>query len=883
MRREALRLWAKQFRADPWVVLALAVLILAASFVMAAVPRLMSVTADRQLAEAVTSLSAYQRDPAATWTLPQPETQFARDTGYPWPAIIDGAEQLRQDQHPALRRVLQEPQVIATVGPAVVTPAPEDTRFYETRVQPMLSPRITEVMDLVEGQWPEATYELPHTVVFDAEVAAEVGYGVGDVIGETLEIVGLVRPKDPADPRWDFYDPGAAVGLDSNPNRGVAALVSAYLAPDHVGSLVDYSVTQVRYQLWYPVSTQGIAGGTDVVQLQAELTNLLARNVTLIPGDEAQFRAALDVRFESQLGTTLERVTDQQRATVALVAVVAAGPVGVAAAVTVLGAQLAVLRRRRSLGLAIARGASPEQLRWLIGIEATMFAVPAALIGHLLAAWLVPGVSPWWQPVITVLLAAAVPAALIAAIRRPDDRSRHDLSSNGTRRRWAAEIAVVALTAAATFQLLRRDAENSASLDVLGAATPILLALSTCVIVMRLYPIPLAALSRVLRRGRGLTAHLGSARALRDPAGGLVPALAVVLGATVAVLSTVLLSTVTRGTETAIWTENGAALRISGPSLSDETMAEIRAIDGVSAAGRLTEAGSNRELHSDGVVTGVQVWVAEDELAEVWATSDIVSPPGAFFREGTVTLVTGGTTPELTGQVDLGILGRAQVVGHIESLPGSPATRGNWVLTTESDWRAAGGPLPSSNIGLIRIDAGADQEAVEAALVEVTGSGMITDVQSRLSAHLDSTVVQWLTAVFVAAAVLTSLLTVLALVVVQIMGGPSRAELLAVLRTLGASPREVRGIVAWELGPVVVTSLLVGSGLGVAISRLLVESLDLSSLTGGAVAPQLFLDPVLLLIVLASVVLTAALAVLLSAWLAGRTNLAQALRIGEQR
>lgn len=877
-----LRLWLRQFRADPWVVLALALLVLAAAFVMTGVPRLLSVASDRQLEDAVGSLSAYQREPVGTWTMPQPPTSMAQDNAGLWPLLLEGADRIREDQRPLLRNALQTPQILATAGPLLPSPPPEGSRFYEVEFQPVVSPSLTQVMSLTAGRWPAATYESPHEVVVSSDVAELVGFSVGDRLQDDFEIVGLVSAIHPDDPRWEYHDLGAQTGFEVDANRGEKALIWAYLAPDHTGSLVDYTVTQVRYTMWLPIVVEDIRG-VDVIQLQSELTNLLARRAILLTAEESPTGTAVEVGFDSLLGPTLERVIAQQRATISLIAVVAAGPVGVAAAVVVLGAQLAVLRRRRTLDLALARGAAPEQLRFLSAIEAAVLTLPAAIIGHLLAVALLPGVSPMLQPVVTAVLAAAAPVALVVAVRHRDPRARRDLSRNGTRARWAAEIALVAVSMAATLQLLRRDGTPSASLDVLGAATPVLLALSACVLVMRLYPMPLSALAGWVRRGRGMTGFVGSSRALRDPAGGVWPTLAVVLGTTVAVLSTVLLSTVTRGTEVAMWTENGGDIRISGPRLTDDVVEQLRGVDGVAEVGRVTEAGSNRELIADGQITSVRIWVADDELAAVWQEPSISAPPPDFFDSPGPVIVTGGGTPPVDGPLALGVLGDAHSVGHLTTLPGSPTTRGDWILVRSSHWLAAGGSLPPSTLGLVQLNADADAALVQEQFREIIGAGMFTDVDSRLDAHLNSPVVQTLTIAFIAATALTSALTMAALVVVQLMGGPSRAELLAVLRTLGASSRQTRGIVAWELGPVLVVSLLVGALLGIGIGRLLVAGLDLSSLTGGTMAPRMFLDPWWLAGVLAAVVSAVALAILLSAHLAGRTNLAQALRIGEQR
>src|SRR5690606_17827578 len=171
-------------------------------------------------------------------------------------------------------------------------------------------------------------------------------------------------------------------------------------------------------------------------------------------------------------------------------------------------------------------------------------------LGHVLARVLLPGGAGWQEWLVTAAVAAAPAVALAASV---DDASllqtRRDLSRRSSSRwRWVVEAAVVALAGLATWRLLDRgsrgDDPGTSGVDLLAAATPVLLALAACVVALRLYPVPLSALTRVLRGRRSLTPFLGAARALRDPAGGLVPTLAVVLGTTIALVSAVLLTTV---------------------------------------------------------------------------------------------------------------------------------------------------------------------------------------------------------------------------------------------------------------------------------------------------------------------------------------------------
>lgn len=899
MTGDVVRLWWRQFRSEAWVVLALAVLILVSTFLLVAVPRAMAEVADRQLEQQVEALSSFQRDVSATWSLtgmPLEQLGWLGEDGNEdmqgefqlWPVQIEGAERLRQEQPPTLRQVLQPARFVAritTLGSRAAWVPPLDTGFYEASVEPVINPQLPDDMELVAGEWPEVALRAPFPVVMAAEAAARLHLEVGDVVADTYRLTGLVEAADPQDTRWEAFDVGNRLTVVADPNRGEAGQAWVYLAPSHPGSLEAQTTTTVRVQMWYPVDTADITSGADVAQLQTELTNMLARSHSLLDPETPTALRPITAQFDSRLGGTLEMVISQQRAAAALVALVAVGPLGVAAALMTLGAQLGMLRRESTLELLAARGAAPEHLRTLIWIEGALFALPAALAGHLLARVAVDGTSPWWQWLVTVVVALAAPAALVLALGRPGRRGRADLSWRGGRWRLVAELGVVTLAAAATWQLLARDHTRGGGVDVLAAATPVLCALAAGMLALRLYPVPLAAMARVFKRSTGLTAHLGAARAVREPAGGFLPTLAVLLGTTIAIISVVLLGTVNRGAEVSAWTDVGGDIQVSGPRMSDEVMEQIRGIEGVVEAGRITQTASSRELQADGDLTSVRVWVADEAVGQVWQASPRVEapPPEVFTRALSPHLVTGGLTPPHEGPVTLGQLGEATGVGHAAAIPGVSFTAGTWVLVSQEAWESAGGTTPPSTLAVVSVSSDADASSVAEAVRAAAGGGLVTVAEQRLAANSEGAVVQALEVAFVGAAGITVALTVLALVVVQLMGAPGRAQLLAILRTLGLRPGESRALMAWEVGPLVVTALVMGAVLGVGIGAVMVGTLDLAGLTGGSTQPSLHLDVPALLGVFVLVLATVGLAVVVSAWFGGRTSLAAALRIGEQR
>lgn len=913
----------RQFTADPWVSLALALLVALVSLLVTAVPRALEDVQARQLAQDVGALSALQRDVTGSWGTTVERPNALDEAGAPvdaWAPFIDGAERVRLAQPEPLRSLLQPAQLHSYLTHEITTVPPLESTYYEATVTVYADPQLEQLVELVDGEWPElrgsggsagtppgvrgdptqpdptqgddGSADLVPVLVL-AQAAEELHWEIGDEIAGGLELAGTYAPVDPDDPRWQHVPNATRMGILADPNRGEAGQVTAYLNPGNRGSLGQPA--SVRTQVWYAVDPAAVTTGrVDTVLVRQQLTRMLAQQHVLVEaGDPAlgMLEGAQVPAFTTELTGALDAIARQQRATSSLLAVVAAGPLGVAAAVTALGARLVVQRRRPALAMTLARGASPRQLRRLIALEGAALGVPAALLGHLIARMLLPGPARWWEWLLTAVV-ALVPALTLAASL--DDASllqqRSDLSARGRSRwRWVVEVAVLALAGLATWRLLDREARGDdaaeSGIDVLAAATPLLLALAACALALRLYPLPLAALTRVLRRRPSLTPFLGAARALRDPAGGLVPALAVVLGTSVALVSAVLLTTVTRGAETAAWQGNGAAVRVSGPAVDDALVQQLGEVEGVSAVARLSDLGSRQDLALGPDRTSVRVLIADAALEQVLAGATAVTgPPPTFYADGgAMPLVVGGTTPAFVGDGRLGTPGQAvEVVGHLAELPGQSMS-GAWALVGRDRWEASGKNVPLARTALVAVTPDADPEQVAEQVRGVIGAGVVTTVQAELDAFTAAPVTTGLRQAFVGAALLSGLLTGLAIVVVQLMGAAARARLLAVLRTLGLRPGQTRALTAWELGPLLVTSLIVGAALGLAVPWVLIRAVDLRGLTGGQVQPALTIDPVGVGAVLLGVILTVLLAVSVSAWLAGRTNLAQSLRVGEER
>src|SRR5699024_142415 len=198
----------------------------------------------------------------------------------------------------------------------------------------------------------------------------------------------------------------------------------------------------------------------------------------------------------------------------------------------------------------------------------------------------------------------------------------------------------------------------------------------------------------------GLTNFLGAARAMRDPAGGTIPALAVILGVSVAVLSSVLSSTISTGAEQAAWQSAGADVRLSGPSWNEEDVEPIREVEGVEQVAVIGAAAQNHDLTGEVTARGLTVYVVDDTLPEVWADTPIPPLPEELFTQGSVTpVVSGGTFEADSGTGTLEARGQVEIVGHIDGLAGV-RTRGAFIVVDREAWEATGGTVPSGQVVL---------------------------------------------------------------------------------------------------------------------------------------------------------------------------------------
>lgn len=748
------------------------------------------------------------------------------------------------------------------------------------------SERIRYVAGAAPQPWvgdPAAASEQgPIEIALSQKSAAAMKVTVGDVLDYSpapLRVAGIYEPVDPEDTYWthtyDLVRPSYI--RDSTNPPSIQATV--YVAPDSIVALNQLFLAGIL-TAWIPVD----ATAYSFADRQTLATQV--RNATATPLSLPEFNS---LTFRTSFAEVIESTEAKVAAMSALVALSASGLLGVLVATYALSIQTLVRRRRFSLSLASARGASYGQLRAVMVIESALIAVPGAIVAIAAAAILIPervGIDGWMAPVALALVPLMLAAILVSPGSLRD--SRQDISVRSTSRfRWVLEAALAGAAVIALVLLQRRGivASSDVGIDPLLVATPLLLAASIGLLALRAFPIPLRAV-RALVRGRvSPVAEVGSARAIREPAIGAIASLALIVGVSIVLFSTIMISTVGASIERAAEEAVGADVRANAHDLPDSLVSDIRAVPGVDAAAALTVYENVVVTDSAGTTRVRVLLVDAPALAEIRPDlpklGSSSNSPAPVLVSQTLSEILQGT------EISLGQLPVQQVgVVSDSSIPGM---LDKWIILDETAAAEFGlvGQVPG--VVLVALDGnntdatiGAIEDAVLGAQPQqFVGSARILDVSSELAQRRASPTTSGLEGALVLTALATLVFTMLIIALAAAASAASRNRVVGVLRVIGMSPRQVRALVAWEFGPVAIASLLVGTALGIGLPFLVTAVIDLRGFFGGTTLPTPSLVPLWIAGALGLYVVTVLAAVLVAAALGRRFAPASTLKMGE--
>jgi putative ABC transport system permease protein len=465
------------------------------------------------------------------------------------------------------------------------------------------------------------------------------------------------------------------------------------------------------------------------------------------------------------------------------------------------------------------------------------------------------------------------------------------------------ELTIIAVAVMAAVSIRSRGAgvgAGSIAIDPLLAAVPVLIALATGLVLLRVYPVPLGALAALAARGRGLIPTFPLWGAARHSRMAAIPLLVILVATAMGAFSAAILETLADGQAAAAWRSVGADWRVDGnrqfgvpPGFDPTSIDGIEASTGIVAKEARIRTGVVRrtEVRLDGIDPA--------GLAEVTDGSPLPSGlPAAFDRaDWPATIGLEGdplpvvVSPEVAarGQVGpgttfhlmvAGIDATAEVVGIRDALPGSDDDE-SFVIAPLGALMAAYPEVtwsPTSYVlrgGPETLDAIVAAAAPYGDLVHISSREAIYEIlhDAPLVATLEAgiAVAIGIAVAYAALALLAGLTLILA----------DRRRDLHVLRTLGLSRRDLTSTILIEHMPLVLVALVGGTVAGLGIAWLLGPSIGLEAYADGGPAPAIAIDPLATFTVGILPTGLGIIVVSIAAILARRADLGRAMRFQE--
>ncbi|MFC1408078.1 hypothetical protein ACEZCY_02140 [Streptacidiphilus sp. N1-12] len=585
--------------------------------------------------------------------------------------------------------------------------------------------------------------------------------------------------------------------------------------------------------------------------------------------------------------------------------------------------RLLLRRREAQLRLQRARGASAAGLVLLRSVVATPLVALAAAAGWVVGERLgETGTSGSPQPLWAFGSAAAawllLPLLTWGAVREPAPRRRRPRRGRGGRgagfgagasfgRREVLEGTALLLAVAGVVSLRQRGAAPTQGVDLSMSAVPVLVAVVGVLLLLRVYPLLLRLLAARARRGRGVLAFVGLARAGRDATATGLAMFVLVLTLGTAVFGGMVARTVADGVTTgAAWSTGGDAVVTSGGNPVPTALPASSPVRAVGEQSRSLTLTADR----DGTTLSGAVLITVD------AARLAVAEPGSPLARALLSKASSAPLKRQDGSVEIPVLAGAALLAREPSGDLTAAAFTNTDRTHRVRLRPTAplgtaplqdpalGPLTSTlppGTPLLVADIAAERflapQAAGGSAVLLYGHGSaalrsagstalgaLAEVRLRadvLAAARNDGLVSELRRIYALSTVLTVGFGLLAVALELVLTARERGRTSSYLRTLGLGSRQAAALQLLQLLPFACAAAVGGVLLGVAEPRLLGPALNLRQFTGGPAQPALHTDYRLtaaLGLGLALLVLGAAvLETLVSRW----RRLGAVLRLGE--
>jgi len=743
----------------------------------------------------------------------------------------------------------------------------------------------------------------PTEIAISKEVADALELGIGyrtqvtTSVGESLilEVVGIVEPKDPDAAVWarfpEFTEPlvadkGAGPGI----RRGTV-MTSAETFTGITGALRTPFAGTVRIQVDPDALTLDLA---NAVAKEVKGLSTDAKNLT---GEDIQ---GINVVVKTGLDEALAEYPARARAALAQMSVIIAGVVSVAAVVIALMAALVLTRRNNDIALERARGSSVAAIALRLLIESLLVTALGLAVGIAVTILVAPQASLSSGLLRVVALVAVLSSPVLGTLQargmwtgRREAANRQDrakVAKARAARRLTLEALTIVVAIAAVVSLRGRSVLQTVTqgIDPFLAAAPVLIALAVVVIVVRLYPIPMAVIQFFAKRTRGVAGVISLAKAReRIP---VLPLLGLTLAIAIAVSGGLLVSTVHAGQEQASWDRVGADVRIDS-ELTDDQVASLEA-EGLVVSRGLVKPEATVSLGSDysranliamdeNYPTILQMAGKEDvsALQKMYAAAEglaATDPIPALASQSLIDIDVHDTSSVYVGRVYVPF----DVIGLADTSPDGWSEGPPYLeMPLESVMKTEFDEPVILNVAFVSGDGAAE------AVTSLSGvdQSTVTTREAWLASVQESALIGGVERAIFIAVLAVGLLAAVALLVTVLRGVRERGRALSMLRTQGMGTGYGWWLALAELAPLTLAAVFGGAAAGLAIMWLLADTLGLKLLSGGLSDPPLTADWTFLAVVGGGIVVLLFFAVAIEVLTHRRNKLSEVLRWGESR
>jgi putative ABC transport system permease protein len=719
----------------------------------------------------------------------------------------------------------------------------------------------------------------------------------GAVTAVTVVVTGIVVPVDPASSFWGI-DPGVlAARLQQEPSGARYWAGGVMVGPDEAGELQSYlGSSSLRMEWVFPLDLSSLDG--QQVQPLSDALDQIRAQVPALSGPLATVASTLTISSSMLFSLSAFIATAQSVDTLLWLLYVSLTVAGLA--VLLLAARMVAIRRGPEITVIRARGASLWQIAIGAGRDAALLCIPAAVIAAVLAILVVPGAGSgpaggWWSPIAVVAVAVLGPAIIAAwQYRLPRRTAEPHHQRGGTR--LIVEAALVAASVAGILVFRDQGTQARSGVNVYTSSAPVLVAIPTVIVVLRLYPLVLRGLLRACARTSRAPTFLGLAWASRTAVTPALPTFALVLALTVASFAGMVRDAVSNGEVAASWQTTGADATVTPASTAAAGFtigpAAVQAVAAVPGVTRAAEVLNESWTTPAGRPVSVLAVDPASYAALVARTPGFPAMPAGLLATPTAAgtpqpvLVSPQAAADLGGGVVT--LGTSQprlrpvqvrVAGVISSTPALPGG-GAFVIMPLAAIRSAVTPAAPAPVNEMLLAGGSINHAQLTAVVRNTVPDAVLTFRSDVLSALAGGPLQHGAFMLFSLAIVVAAILGLAVMLLELaLGSAQRNATLARLATMGLSEGQRAWIVALEVLPAVIATAVAAWACVLALPRVLAPDIDLSVFTGSPVTVKLAADVASFAVPLAGLAVLAAVALGIEIR-SGRRRGAASLRIG---